>query len=231
MNKFFLLCLPLLLLSCKTEVAKDKTQSVQAEKESSTTIVQSDYVAPPSGATDSESFNRHFAEQEKDLLLKIKQDFELGMCEEQRIAKNMKECYEGHAQMIRSDFFQKIPVTMSYPYKTDYQLDKAKTKAVLSSVWTDKCGYQTDEGVVNYFCLDAAAKVMDYYKEVAQKSDYIGAFTESYIKNKTLTEAQITNLLMTSGESLDFENFDHQLFYAILHLTWNEENKALKKIK
>lgn len=120
---------------------------------------------------------------------------------------------------------------MSYPYKADYQLDNATTKAVLSSVWTDKCGYQTDEGTVNYFCLDAAAKVMDYYKEIAQGSDFIGGFTESYIKNKTLTEDQTTNLLMTSGESLDFENFDHQLFYAILHLTWNEENKALKKLK
>jgi len=152
------------------------------------------------------------------------------MCEEQKIDK-LKACYEGYAKMIRSDFFQKIPITLSYPYKTDFQLDETETKTILSSVWTNKCGYQTDKGTINYFCLDAAAKVMDYYKEIAQGNDYIGTITESYIKNKSLTQDLTTSLLMSIGENIDFDNFDHQLFYTILHLTWNEENKALKKLK
>ena len=162
--------------------------------------------------------------------MKLKQRFEAGMCKEQKTDK-LKACYAGHAKMIRSDFFQKIPITMSYPYKTDFQLGETETKSVLSAVWTNKCGYQTDEGIMNYFCLYAAAKVMDYYKEVAQESDFIGGFTESYIKNKALSQDLTTSLLVTSEEGLDFGNFDHQLFYMTLHLTWNEENKALKKLK
>jgi len=185
---------------------------------------------PPVAGAKSESFERHFNEKEQAALLKLKQRFEAGMCKEQKTDK-LKACYAGHARMIRSDFFQKIPITMSYPYKTDFQLDETETKSVLSTVWTNKCGYQTDEGIMNYFCLDAAAKVMDYYKEVAQESDFIGGFTESYIKNKVLSQELTTSLLMTSEEGLDFGNFDHQLFYMILHLTWNEENKALKKLK
>jgi len=143
------------------------------------------------------------SEQQQATLLKLKQTFEAGMCEEQKIDK-LKACYEGHAKMIRSDFFQKIPITLSYPYKTDFQLyktdfqlDETETKTILSSVWTNKCGYQTDKGTINYFCLDAAAKVMDYYKEIAQGNDYIGTITESYIKNKSLTQDLTTSLLMS----------------------------------
>ncbi len=234
----------LTLFACTDEQTTEKTGSVKAELARQTEVNQpkmsqpaavdmtakNPYTPPSANAKDSESFKHHFNKKERAALLRLKQTFEAGMCEEQRTADNVKECYAGHAQMIRSDFFQKIPITMSYPYKIDSQLDEAETKNILSSVWTSKCGYQTDEGIVNYFCLDAAAKVMDYYKEVAQGSDFIGGFTESYIKNKTMSQDLTTNLLMSSGESLDFDNFDHQLFYTILHLTWNEENKALKKL-
>jgi len=240
MRILILSALLLTFFACTNEQATPKTDNVstelahQAQPKPSTEVdmtAKNLYTPPAAGAEESESFQRHFNGKEQAALLRLKQTFDAGMCEEQRIAKTLKACYEGHAKMIRSDFFQKTPITLSYPYKTDLQLDEAETKNILSSVWTDKCGYQTDKGTVNYFCLDAAAKVMDYYKEIAQGNDFIGSFTESYIKNKTLTEAQTTNLLMTSSESLDFNNFDHQLFYTILHLTWNEENKALKKVK
>lgn len=237
MRIIILAALLLTLFACKSEQSTEKTGNVSTELSQQTQPAEVDmtakspYTPPAAGAKESESFKRHFSEKERAALLKLKKRFEAGMCEEQRTAKNLKECYAGHAQMIRSDFFQKIPITLSYPYKTDFQLDETETKNVLSSVWTNKCGYQSDEGVVNYFCLDAAAKVMDYYKEVAQGSDFIGGFTESYIKNKSMSQDLTTNLLMSIGESLDFDNFDHQLFYTILHLTWNEENKALKKLK
>jgi len=227
----------LTFFACKNEHSVKKKSNVSSEIARQTQAVEVDmtaknpYTPPTVGAKNSESFKRHFNGREQTALLKLKQTFEAGMCEEQRTAKNLKACYKGHAQMIRSDFFQKIPITLSYPYKTDFQLDETETKDILSSVWTNKCGYQTDKGTVNYFCLDAAAKVMDYYKEIAQGNDYIGAFAESYIKNKSLTQDLTTNLLMSIGENLNFDNFDHQLFYAILHLTWNEENKALKRLK
>jgi len=237
MRIIILAVLLLTLFACKSEQPTEKIGNVNTELSRQTQPAEVDmtaktpYTPPAADAKESESFKRHFNEKERAALLKLKQTFEVGMCEEQSIAKTLKACYEGHTQMIRSDFFNKIPITLSYPYKTDFQLDEEEIKNILSSIWTDKCGYQTDEGVVNYFCLDAAAKVMDYYKEVAQESDFIGGFTESYIKNKTMSQDLTTNVLMTSGEGLDFDNFDHQLFYTILHLTWNEENKALKKVK
>jgi len=234
----------LTFFACRNEQSAENTGNVNAElarraqtenpKSQSSEVdmtAKNSYTAPTGGGEESESFKRHFSDKEQVALLKLKKTFEAGMCEEQRTAKNLKACYEGHAQMIRSDFFQKIPITLSYPYKTDFQLDETETKTVLSSVWTDKCGYQTDKGTINYFCLDAAAKVMDYYKEIAQENGSIHTFTESYLKNKSLTQDLTTNLLMSIGEGVDFDNFDHQLFYTILHLTWNEENKALKKLK
>ena len=245
MKIIILAALLLTFSACANEQASPETGNVSAElarqnQTENTKDIQSaevdmtaknPYTPPTTGAKQSESFKHHFNEKERAALLRLKQTFEVGMCEEQRTADNIKECYAGHAKMIRSDFFQKIPITMSYPYKFDNQLDETETTNILSSVWTNKCAYQTDEGIVNYFCLDAVAKVMDYYKEVAQGSDFIGNFTKSYIKNKTMSQDLTNNLLMISGESLDFDNFDHQLFYTILHLTWNEENKALKKIK
>jgi len=242
MRIIFLLVLMFIFFACKDEYSTQKTSSADAESPQqtqpgnpkTTQVIDIDmeaketYTPPAAGAKESESFKRHFNEKEKTALLKLKQTFETGMCKEQKTDK-LKACYAGHAKMIRSDFVNKIPITMSYPYKTNFQLDKTET--VLSSIWTNKCGFQTDKEVVNYFCLDAAAKVMDYYKEIAQDNSLIYGFTESYIKNKSLTQDLTTNLLFSTGENLDFDNFDHQLFYTILHLTWNEENKALKKLK
>jgi len=203
MRVIILSALMLTFFACTNEQPTQKTSSVNTElarqaqannPETSQSIevdmtAKHSYTPPAVGVKESESFKRHFTGKEQVALLKLKQTFEAGMCEEQRTAKNLKACYEGHAQMIRSDFS------------------------------------------INYFCLDATAKVMEYYKEIAQENGSIHTFTESYIKNKSLTQDLTTNLLMSIGENMDFNNFDHQLFYTILHLTWNEENKALKKLK
>jgi len=228
MKIIILVLLSFVIFACENESSKHISEKI--EQNSVEMTVKRPYTPPAIGANESESFKRHFNEKERKALLKIKRDFEVGMCEEQK-TDDLTNCYKRHARTIQSDFIQQIPIKFTFPYESDFQLDKAEIKAVLSSVWTDKCGFQTDAGTVNYFCLDASAKVMDYYKAVAQQSNFIGNFTESYIKNKTLTETQTSSLLMSSGENLDFENFDHQLFYTILHLTWNEENKALKKLK
>lgn len=228
MKIIILVLLSLVIFACENESPKHTFEKVK--QNSVEVTAKQPYIPPAIGANESESFKRYFDEKERTALLKIKQDFEKGMCEEQK-TNDLTNCYKRHARTIQSDFIQQIPIKFTFPYESDYQLDKVEVKAVLSSVWTDKCGYKTDTGTVNYFCVDAGAKIMDYYKEVAQESDYIGNYAESYIKYKTLTESQTSSLLMSSGENLDFENFDHQLFYAILHLTWNEENKALKKMK
>jgi len=228
MRTIILTLLMVIIFACKNEPINNISEQAEQKNKVEMTAEQP-YIPPATGADESESLKRHFDEKEREVLLKLKQNFEKGMCEEQK-TNDLTNCYKRHARTIQSDFIQQIPIKFTFPYDSDFQLNKEETKTILSSIWTDKCGYQTDTGTVNYFCLDAAAKIMDYYKEVAQQSDFIRGFTESYIKNKTITSPHTNGLLMSSGENLDFENFDHQLFYAILHLTWNEENKALKRI-
>ncbi len=146
-----------------------------------------------------------------------------------RKGETVKDSYEYHCWKLRSDLLQNNPISLNYPYNSNFTLTKDMTQG-LSSIWTDKCGFKKEDEVINFFCIDVQQKVMDYFTALSEENGVIHYYTKSYKENKNFTPDEVKQLVMTSVEEMDFSRIDHQLFHMIFHLSLNDEQQASKKL-
>lgn len=174
-------------------------------------------------------FSEFFNQEEAQALTEVKDAFEKGICEGRETNKSA-DCYDFHSWILRSDLLQQTPITKNFPFKGDFALDSTLVSEKLSEVWTNKCGFQTDKGTLNYFCLDASKKVMKYLTKLGESNVVINSYAENYAKNKTVTPQDIQAFVMNGPEELDFSNYDHQIFHLLVCLSLNEEMNAMRRI-
>ncbi len=198
-------------------------QTSSSEKQTSSTTE----MTRPS--TDQTIFAQHFNSDEIKAMLAIKETFEEGICKG-REAKDVSACYSFHAWIVRSDFFQKNPLTKNFPYNGEFQLDKAHAKT-LNGIWTDKCGFQSETETINYFCVDANAKVMDYFDVLGKNAPTIQRYTDIYREKKTHTPQELESMLISMVDEFDYANFDHQVFHLLFHSSLNEELRAANRLQ
>ncbi len=175
-------------------------------------------------------FGTMFSTEEQAALLSLKKEFDTAICKGRETTEIYK-CYEFHVWKLRSDFLQKNPITLNFPYDGTYQLDSTLVENKLTSIWTNKCGFQKeDKTILHYFCLDANAKIMDYLNTLSKDNEMIQNMTSTYAEKKAFMPNDIEGVIMSSVESLDFKNIDHQIFHMLFHLTIGEEQRATRLI-
>ena len=218
-----------LILGCESKTETLNKEGAKPKKSLDTTVD-----TPLTNSMDDSSkvlFHQFFDESEQKAIYTIKENFDQGICKG-RQETDIRKCYEFHNWKLRSDLVLKHPLHLNFPYNGNTTLDSVLVADKLTNIWTNKCGLQLDdERVIHYFCIDINTKIADYFQELAKSNEAINAYTESYIKNKSVSTADIINFIMDSAETLDFSKIDYQIFYMILHLSVHEERQAMKRLK
>ncbi|MEM6773144.1 MAG: hypothetical protein AAF597_21405, partial [Bacteroidota bacterium] len=169
----------------------------------------------------------HFPPEVLDALVTIKTRFEQGL----RIGKEQRSvgyAYEQHAIRMRLDFFDKAQITNNYPYNGQFSLAEVKAAVDQLPFFTDKCGFAVGEQdqVVNYYCPALDENYFSYLGQLSDPEGIISTFVSNYREAKTITPMMRQKMVMSAQESLDFDNWDHQLFYCLFQCWVNEEVQA-----
>lgn len=223
---FVNLILVLFFSSCQNEI---KTP-LAPETESKEVKVEVDNLAVVT--TKSALFAKYFTTEEQAILLKIKAIYEKGISDGFTF-DDIGEAYSYNAGVLKSDLFNKIPHTLTFPYNGKFSLSTFEKEINKLSFITKKCGFQDTqtEKLINYYCPNLDEDFFAFLEEGSAGSKLIKDFHNDYMAQKVINNEIKRNMVLMSDEELDFDNFNHQLFYMLFHIYVNEEQKAMEKLK
>lgn len=178
-----------------------------------------------------ELVKRFFTPKEVEAMLAIKAEFEGGLRKGLEL-RSVAYAYEQHAIRMRLNYFDKTPVIYQYPFNGKFDFSRVESYANSLPFMTRKCGFQIEatKEVVNYYCPSIHQPFFDYLTEIGQSSSIISNFAKEYPEVKAILPGIKQQMLMSSNEELDFEKWDHQLFYLLFHCWVNEELIAYAKV-
>lgn len=84
--------------------------------------------------------------------------------------------------------------------------------------------------VVNYYCLALDDDYFSYLEKLPDSGGVIKNFVTAYREAKSITPDMRQSMLLQNEGSLDFDNWDHQLFYLLFQCWTNEELQAYVKV-
>ncbi|NJL77484.1 MAG: hypothetical protein HC892_23035 [Saprospiraceae bacterium] len=163
-------------------------------------------------------------------LLKIKTAFDKQLCGS--ATPDASTCYLSHAQEVAANFLNKLPYTNNFPYDGSFDLSKVEKPASQLSFLTKNCGFQDSvtNNIIHYYCLKSQSKLMDYFEALSGSSTLIKNFYTEYKTTKTISIALKERFTLDTQSELDFKQVDHQIFYMLAHLMFNEERIAYEKL-
>lgn len=172
-----------------------------------------------------------FTAKEKIAVQEVKVKFEAGIMKGTPFTK-LNEAYTAHADLIRRDQFNKVPVTMTFPFNGGFDLSMIGEKVNDLSFFTKKCGFQKENGeVLNFHCLLNESNLMEMMAEEGKSNSLINSIYEDYQKSKSITNGIQQSLIMSSAEEFDFSKENHQLIYLFYQIAINEERLATEKLQ
>ena len=175
--------------------------------------------------------SQFFDPQEIKAITKIKQVFDEGL---KATSKNreVSYLYEGHAQRMRMDFFNKYPYTLNYPYNDKFDLSLVEEEIPYLSFLTKKCGFQKkeDDSIIHYYCLKKEGTFINFMEALGKDNPLIANLHRDYIEKKHISQNVRQQLLMNSYEGFDFQKLEHQLVYMFYQILINEERLAADEI-
>lgn len=179
-----------------------------------------------------ELFTQYFTKEEQEALLKIKAFYEKGISDGFTFDE-IGEAYDYNSGILRSDLFNEIPHTVTFPYNGEFALAMFEKEIPKLSFVTKKCGFKDTktENIINYYCPNLDKDFFAYLEELGKDNELIQVFYEEYLSQKIISNGIKQGMLFRSKDNLDFNNFNHQLFYMLFHVFVNEEQIALKKIQ
>jgi len=182
-------------------------------------------------STDNSVFSEYFDAGIQSTILKIKAEFEKGIDDGFNFDE-IGKAYKYHAVTLRSDMFNELPYTLTFPYDGTFQLANYEEEMLSLPFFTKKCGFEDtkNDRIINYWCLNLLSDFINYLDKVGGNYPLAKQFSEVYKTKKTITPDLKQSLLLHS-EGMDYNNFDHQLIYMLLHLSINEERIALDQLK
>ncbi len=146
---------------------------------------------------------------------------------------DLNYCYESHSTGIKSDYLQKLPITISKPYDKTIDWDRFKQIENFSRLWSDKCGFKNEKtGVeLRYHCPNLNGEFGTWLEKIASTSNLINMFYTEYNKYQDFTPQIQQQMYLSANEELDFNNEDHRAFYWIFHIALAELRQANTKFK
>jgi len=228
---FSILVLVLLFSTCQNDATvveqgtKTQNKTETKVKTTATTKVNSDVET-------GELFTQYFTSEEQEVLLKIKAFYEEGISDGFTF-DNIGEAYDYNSGVLRSDLFNKIPHTLTFPYNGKFALSMFEEEVAKLSFITKKCGFQdtkTNE-IINYYCPSLDTEFFAYLAKIGERNAIVKTFHDEYLAQKAISNSMKESMILSSSENLELSNFNGQLFYMLFHVFVNEEQKAMEKIK
>lgn len=141
-------------------------------------------------------------------------------------------CYSMHETMVKSDYMQKIPFTLNFPYKNGFDWDKVKSIPGFDTYWSGKCGFMNEKTnkVVNYYCVNINNEARVWLDSLGKTNTLIATFNDEYYKSESIGASIQQSFILEAMTNLDFDNVDHRAFYWTFHLALSELRGATQKI-
>jgi len=177
-------------------------------------------------------FATFFEEATVTQLNKIKEEYETGI-KDGFSFPILGEAYKYNSSMFRTDILNDIPYTLTFPYNGKFDLTKHEERVKSMGFFSKKCGFgdkQTDE-IIHYWCLSLDETFFSYLDELGKDNEFIKNFAEGYQRSKGITNEMKQRLIWLDEMTIDFNNYDHQVFYMLFHVLINEERIAYEKVK
>lgn len=177
-----------------------------------------------------ESALMKLSEKERSVLKSIKQAFEKGIRSENE-DRSIADNYEFHAQGARGDFMNQRPMYAAFPYNQSSYFDVNDYDFEGTELLSNKCGYSVSEEVSShYLCLYTGTFLDSFLQTFTHKdevSQLVGIFKEAKSVSKNLKDQLFFNAITT----FDFDRYDDQMLYAVLHtMIWSEQ-QAIKDLR
>lgn len=160
----------------------------------------------------------------------IKEEFDAGLRNYIGEERSLSYLYEQNARILRMHFLAEETFRHVFPFNGKINEEQLSNVADQLPYFTKKCGFQSEEGIVNYYCPAIDSAFFSYLADIKPASRIIQKFHDSYLETKVITPDVRQGRLLQALEALDFNSPDHQLFYALFQLWIHEEMRAYAKV-
>jgi len=145
----------------------------------------------------------------------------------------MKDCYLGHANALKSDFINQMPITLNKPYDAPIDWDYFRTARDFEKIWSYKCGFQDMNSgeVLNYYCPNVKSEFGVWLDSLSLHDDLIRSFNMEYKQSESFTPQQQQSMYLRAEGDLDFDDEAVRRFYWIYHFGLAEVRHASQAIK
>ncbi len=166
------------------------------------------------------SLVKYFSARDITALRKFADSFFISECDQ----KQVKDCFRMHSHQIKSDFLQKIPRRISYPFNIKSGIDKIVPEDILYNLWNFDCAYQLpNQSKMNYYCLNLEGPFIDYLAEQKIKNAFIGSYYSGLIDASGMSSQLDQMMVLQSEDELDFSKLGHRILYLAHHLSVHDE--------
>lgn len=186
-------------------------------------------VTEPKGA--SEQLQAFFTPAEQQAILRFKTAFDDGLQNRGGAKRELPYLYEQHARRLRMDYLAQESFSGVFPFNGQLILEQRPELVEGIPFFTHACGFQAEgEKIVNYYCPALDTAFFNYLDALSPENELIREFAVTYREHKTIVPGTRRKMLLEALEIFNFQNPDHQLFYALFHCWVNEEMQARIRI-
>ena len=145
----------------------------------------------------------------------------------------MKDCYLGHANALKSDFLNQMPITLNKPYDAPIDWDYFKKASDFEKIWSYKCGFQDKNSgrVINYYCPNVNSEFGVWLDSLSLHNDLIRSFNMEYKKTENFSPQYQQSMYLQAETDLDFDDEAVRRFYWIYHFGLADVRHASEAIK
>lgn len=169
-------------------------------------------------------------EKDNEVLQIIKSGFDSVLHISNTHQRPLVELYQFNSAGLTSTFLKREPISINFPYDNKLRLSDYDNILRDSDIWSYKCGYadSSDVMITNFYCLNTSGPFFDYLKNISPSNGIIEYFISDYLRYQDFSPGIQQEILTRGRDDLDFTNTDHQMFWAIYHLSLNETMNAQK---
>ena len=145
--------------------------------------------------------------------------------------KSIKESYDMHSHQLRSDTFQNLPRSISYPYNQTSGIETMIPQGILYNIWNNDCAFaKEEEELSHYYCLNLEGPFIAFLQDKGKNNGVFKKYHEQLLRSQGMSTELDEMMVLQSSEQLDFSNSEDCLLYLVHHYTVYEEMTKSKKM-
>lgn len=130
---------------------------------------------------------------------------------------NRTACYIEHSNRLKKALTDDNMIERKvFPYNSNIGLNSYPNKLHLDFIWKSDC---VNKAGKKHYCLKREGNYMKFLKEIGRYNPTILKYYNEYSKNGKVSKETLAEVNQNASEVLDFNQFNHRLFYLVHHLT------------